>query len=140
LTVIAITFDRAPQDTSSCCNQPTFANLGPAATPTPTPTTSPDPASPAPAASATPSPVASPTPTTTPADGLAVPGTPPGGGKVGLLLVSRYVKPGSLNVLGTYNHFSLLRSIEDLFGLEHLGYAADPALSAFDNVVYNAAR
>jgi phosphatidylinositol-3-phosphatase len=32
----------------------------------------------------------------------------------------------------------LLRSIEDLFGLDHLGYAADPALPAFDKAVYNA--
>jgi hypothetical protein len=33
---------------------------------------------------------------------------------------------------------ALLRSIEDLFALDHLGYAADPALPAFDRVVYNA--
>jgi phosphatidylinositol-3-phosphatase len=32
----------------------------------------------------------------------------------------------------------LLRSIEHLFGLDHLGYAADPALPAFDKAVYNA--
>ena len=31
-----------------------------------------------------------------------------------------------------------LRSIEDLFGLTHLGYAADPAVPAFDKAVYNA--
>ena len=33
--------------------------------------------------------------------------------------------------------YRLLRSLEDLFGLDHLGYAADPALPAFDNSVYN---
>ena len=50
--------------------------------------------------------------------------TPAGGGRVGLLLISKYVKPGSINVTGEYNHFALLASIEDLFGQSHLGYAA----------------
>src|ERR1019366_6144724 len=49
--------------------------------------------------------------------------TPAGGGRVGLLLISKYVKPGSVNVTGEFNHFSLLASIEGLFGLSHLGYA-----------------
>jgi hypothetical protein len=61
-----------------------------------------------------------------------------GGGKVGLLLISSFVKAGSTNDVGTYNHFSLLHSIEDLFGLDHLGYADDAALPAFDSSVYNA--
>jgi hypothetical protein len=38
----------------------------------------------------------------------------------------------------TYNHFSLLKSIEDLFGLKALGYAADPALPVFDAAIFNA--
>jgi hypothetical protein len=65
-------------------------------------------------------------------------GTPAGGGQVGLLLLSKYVKPGSLNTAGQYNHFSLLASIEDLFGLTHLGYAGAPGLLAFDKSIYNA--
>jgi phosphatidylinositol-3-phosphatase len=64
----------------------------------------------------------------------------PGGGRVGLLLISKYVKPGTLNVTGEYNHFSLLRSIENLFGLKPLGYAAAPGLLAFDSSVFNAHR
>ena len=64
--------------------------------------------------------------------------TPPGGGQVGLLLISKYVKPGSVSVTGQYNHFSLLASIEDLFGLSHLGYAGAQGLLAFDTSVYNA--
>jgi len=60
-----------------------------------------------------------------------------GGGKVGLLLISRYVKPGSENAIGSYNHYSLLLSIERLFGLQPLGYAAQPGLLAFDASVYN---
>jgi len=76
------------------------------------------------------------TPTTPAAP--AVPGVPPGGGRVGLLLISQFVQPGVVNMTEQYNHYSLLRSIEDLFDLQHLGYAADPALPAFDRVVWNA--
>jgi hypothetical protein len=61
-----------------------------------------------------------------------------GGGQVGLLLISKYVKPGSTDTLDYFNHFSLLGSIEDLFGLKHLGYARDPALPLFYGGVYNA--
>ena len=48
-----------------------------------------------------------------------------GGDRIGALLVSPFVKRGGTSNTA-YNHYSLLRSIEDLFGLhEHLGYAAD---------------
>jgi phosphatidylinositol-3-phosphatase len=60
-----------------------------------------------------------------------------GGGRVGLLLISPYVEPGSVNETGYYNHFSLLLSIDELFGLTPIGYAANPALAAFDSTVYN---
>ncbi len=60
-----------------------------------------------------------------------------GGGRVGLLLISPFVAPGTVNESGYYNHFSLLFSIEELFGLERLGYAAEEALTAFDGSVYN---
>jgi len=66
--------------------------------------------------------------------------TTPGGGQVGLLLISRYVKPGSLDDVDTFNHFSLLKSVEDLFGLKHLGYASDPALPVFDGAIFNAGK
>lgn len=78
---------------------------------------------------------------------LAPPAEPPttgpvkptgGGGRVGMLLISPYVEPGSINEAGYYNHFSLLLSIEELFGLPPLGYAAEPALAAFDSSVFNA--
>jgi hypothetical protein len=36
-----------------------------------------------------------------------------------------------------YNHYSLLRSIEDWFGLPHLGYADQHGLSAFGADVFN---
>ncbi len=60
-----------------------------------------------------------------------------GGGKVGLLLISPFVTPGSSDEAGSFNHFSLLYSIEELFGLERLGYAGEEALTAFDSSVYN---
>jgi hypothetical protein len=60
-----------------------------------------------------------------------------GGGRVGLLLLSPFVAQGSTNESGYFNHFSLLRSIEELFELEPVGYAAEPALTGFDAGVYN---
>jgi len=61
-----------------------------------------------------------------------------GGGRVGMLLLSPFVEPGSVNETGYYNHFSFLLSVEELFGLAPpLGYAADPALTAFDSSVFN---
>ncbi len=38
-----------------------------------------------------------------------------------------------------FNHFSLLVTIEELFELERIGYAAEPALTGFDESIFNAA-
>jgi hypothetical protein len=54
----------------------------------------------------------------------------PGGGKIGAVLLSKYIKPGTVSTV-PYNHYSLLRTVEDIFGLEHLGYAAEPDLKSF---------
>ncbi|HEU0251265.1 MAG TPA: alkaline phosphatase family protein [Solirubrobacteraceae bacterium] len=48
---------------------------------------------------------------------------PAGGGQVGMLLLSPFIKKGGSLVQGTYNHFSLLATVEQLFGLSKLGYA-----------------
>ena len=61
-----------------------------------------------------------------------------GGGRVGLLLISPFVAAGSVNETGYFNHYSLLFSIEELFGLERIGYATEEALTPFDSTVYNA--
>lgn len=62
-----------------------------------------------------------------------------GGGRVGLLLISPYVAPGTVEEKAYYNHFSLLRSIEELLGQQPLGYAAEPVLTAFEpGTVYDA--
>ncbi len=59
-----------------------------------------------------------------------------GGGRVGLLLLSQYVLPATTSQT-YYNHFSLLASIEDLFAVPRVGYAADPAVAVFDSSIYN---
>jgi hypothetical protein len=58
--------------------------------------------------------------------------SPAGGGQVGLLLLSPLVKGGGL-VQNTYNHFSLLRSIENVFHLTNLGYAASAGVPSFNS-------
>jgi hypothetical protein len=59
-----------------------------------------------------------------------------GGGRVGAVIVSRWTKPGRVNATA-YNHYGLLRSIEDLFGLGHLGYAGAPGTSSFGRDVFD---
>jgi phosphatidylinositol-3-phosphatase len=59
-----------------------------------------------------------------------------GGGRIGAVLLSRYIKPGSVNDT-PYNHYSLLRSTEDLFGLSHLAFAANAGLKPFEADVFN---
>lgn len=60
-----------------------------------------------------------------------------GGGRVGALVLSPFVKGGTFSTT-PYNHYSLLASIEDLFALPYLGYAASKGLNRFGLDVYNA--
>jgi hypothetical protein len=46
-----------------------------------------------------------------------------GGGRVGAVLLSPFIRPGTVSSV-PYNHYSLLASIESYFGLSRLGYAA----------------
>jgi hypothetical protein len=66
-------------------------------------------------------------------------GAPRGGGAVGALLLSPYVQGGT-NSQEQYNHFSLLRTIEDLFGLTHLGYAGLSAVKSFEPAMFTAGK
>ena len=59
----------------------------------------------------------------------------PGGGRVGAIVLSKFVKPGTTTTK-PYNHFSLLRSIEDIFGLHHLGDAQQPKVVSFGPDIY----
>jgi hypothetical protein len=73
-----------------------------------------------------------------PATKAPVAGLPPdGGGEVGALLLSPFVKPGTTSQ-EQLNHFSLLRTIEDLFGLKHLGYAGLAGVSSFEPSLFSA--
>jgi hypothetical protein len=56
---------------------------------------------------------------------------PEGGGQVGALLLSPFVKGGAINQ-ESFNHFSLLRTFEDFFGVKHLGYAAGAHVSSLE--------
>ena len=70
--------------------------------------------------------------------------TTPGGGVTGAVLISPYITPGSVTDQ-PYNHYSWLRSMEDLFGVHtggsdgqgHLGYAGADGLRPFGPDVYN---
>jgi phosphatidylinositol-3-phosphatase len=67
----------------------------------------------------------------------------PGGGRIGSLLLGRCIKAGA-RVSTPYNHYSLLRSLEDLFGIDHggtdghghLGFAGADGLAAFGADVF----
>ncbi|HVC85343.1 MAG TPA: alkaline phosphatase family protein [Solirubrobacteraceae bacterium] len=69
-----------------------------------------------------------------------------GGGDTGSVLISPYISPGTVSTVD-YNHYSWLRTMEDLFnvghaspGLDgegHIGYAAQPGLAPFGRDVFN---
>jgi hypothetical protein len=72
-----------------------------------------------------------------------------GGGDTGSVLISPYIRPGSVSTR-YYNHYSWLRTMEDLFnvarvspgldGRGHIGYAAQPGLAPFGSDVFNNPR
>lgn len=64
----------------------------------------------------------------TPNNGGEYPGM--GGGRVGAVALSPFIDPGTVDEQA-YNHFSMLRSVEDIFGLDHLGYAGQAGLQPF---------
>ncbi len=102
--LLVITTDEAPssgefEDSSSCCGQPAFPNLG--------------------------------------ALGLSPSGRPRGGGAVGALLLSPFIK-GPASSAEEYNHFSLLATIEDLFAVKRLGYAGLSAVTPLAPSIFTA--
>jgi phosphatidylinositol-3-phosphatase len=60
-----------------------------------------------------------------------------GGGRTGAVALSRYIQPGTVTV-APYNHFSMLRTIEDIFGFPYLAYARTPNPGAFGTDIFNA--
>jgi hypothetical protein len=61
----------------------------------------------------------------------------PGGGQIGAVMLSPFIAPGTTSTV-EYNHYSLLRSIENFFGLSHLGYAGDNSLHTLGSDVFTA--
>lgn len=71
-----------------------------------------------------------------------------GGGQEGNVLISPLIKPGTVSQVD-YNHYSWLRTMEDLFNVKsaapgldgegHIGYAAQPGLAPFGSDVFTAA-
>ncbi|MGH8232749.1 MAG: alkaline phosphatase family protein [Rhodanobacteraceae bacterium] len=61
--------------------------------------------------------------------------TGPGGGRVGAVVLSPFIRPGTRSTV-YYNHYSLLRTIEHNFGLQPLGYAASPGVHVFGPDVF----
>jgi len=66
-----------------------------------------------------------------------------GGGDSGAVLISPYITPGTVSNT-YYNHYSLLRSLEDIFGISsggvdntaYLGFASQPGLAPFGSDVF----
>lgn len=54
----------------------------------------------------------------------------PGGGHIGAVMLSPFIRPGTVSRV-PYNHYALLRSVEDMFGVRHLGFAGQPGLRGF---------
>jgi phosphatidylinositol-3-phosphatase len=66
----------------------------------------------------------------------------PGGGRTGAVVLSPFIKPGTVSLV-PYNHYSLLRTVEDIFGAPHLLYAGHKGVVSFGKDVftgYNARR
>lgn len=60
-----------------------------------------------------------------------------GGDRTGALLLSKYIRPGTVSNV-PYNHYSLLKSLEEIFGIhEYLGYAGQKGLAAFGPDIFS---
>lgn len=70
----------------------------------------------------------------------------PGGGRVGAVALSPFIRPGTVSDV-PYNHYAMLRSLEDLLGITsggsdgrgHLGFAGATGLRSFGADVFTAA-
>jgi phosphatidylinositol-3-phosphatase len=72
-----------------------------------------------------------------PGPGSPEPGAPgPGGGDIGAVLLSPCIAPGTVSQT-PYNHYTMLGSVENLFGLSHLGYAGLPGETYFGSDIFN---
>lgn len=59
-----------------------------------------------------------------------------GGDRTGAVMLSRFIKPGTVSNT-PYNHYAMLRSLEDIFQTNgYLGYADDKNLTTFGNDIF----
>ena len=59
----------------------------------------------------------------------------PGGGRIGMVALSPCIRRGRV-IDEPFNHYSFLRSVEDLFGLDHLGFAGQSGLESFNGELF----
>jgi len=65
-------------------------------------------------------------------NGYPIPGpVADGGGQTGAILLSPFITGGTIDAANAFNHYSYLRSMEDVFGAGHLGYAGQSGLVTF---------
>jgi hypothetical protein len=147
--MILITSAQAPQtgdnaDPSGCCLAPSYPNLVAAGLATAPPSTS---------TTGTPSDT-SPTGTstsTTEAESEEAEATTTkyteesvletgGGGKVGLLMISPYVEAGKVEETEYANHFTLLKSLAKMLGVEPVGYAAEGEMPTLSPSLFRSAE
>lgn len=145
--LILITSAQAPQagddaDPSGCCLAPSYPNLVAAGI---------TPAAPTPPTAAGTSTTSTGTPTT---EAAAEPeeGTTPtryteesvvetgGGGKVGLLMISPYVEAGKVEETEFANHFTLLKTLAKMLGVEPMGYATEEEVPTLSPTLFRSAE
>jgi phosphatidylinositol-3-phosphatase len=145
--MILITSAQAPQagenaDPSGCCLAPSYPNLV-AAGIQPAPTTAPSTSAPKTSTSQTSTTEAAAEleeeaePTRYTEESVVETG---GGGKVGLLMISPYVEAGKVEEFEYANHFTLLKSLEKMFGVEPLGYATEAEMPTLSPSLFRSAE
>jgi hypothetical protein len=149
--LILITSAQAPQagdnaDPSGCCLAPSYPNLvaagiTPAATP---PSTA--------AGTSTTSTATSTATSTTEVEAEPEDGATPtkyteesvvetgGGGKVGLLMISPYVEAGKVEETEFANHFTLLKTLAKMLGVEPMGFATKEEMPALSPTLFRSAE
>jgi phosphatidylinositol-3-phosphatase len=63
-----------------------------------------------------------------------------GGGKVGLLMISSFVEPGKVEETEYANHFTLLKTLATMLGVEPMGYAAEEEVPTLSPELFIAAE
>jgi hypothetical protein len=144
--LIMITSAQAPQagegpDPSGCCLAPEYPNLPATATPSTatTPSTMTKEASPPTSEASTSATEENTAPTTTTYSEESVTESG-GGGKVGLLMISPFVEPGTVVETEYANHFTLLKTLEKMFGVEPLGYASEAEMPTLSPSLFKSAE